>query len=68
MNPTYRPNQRPPQPVVPTASVQNFPSMNQPLPVGIVDAAASGSVPAFPAGSLDWLKNFLQQILSPEDI
>ena len=41
--------------------------MNQPLPVGIVDAAASGSVPAFPVGNLDWLKNFLQQILSPED-
>ena len=37
------------------------------MPVGLVDAAASGSVPAFPAGNLDWLKNFLQQILSPED-
>ena len=41
--------------------------MKQPLPVGHVDASASGSVPAFPAGSLDWLENFLQQILSPED-
>ena len=67
VNPTYRPNQSPPQPVVSTASVQNFPPMNQPLPVGIVDAAASGSVFAFPVGNLDWLKNFLQQILSPED-
>ena len=67
MNPTYRPNQRPPQPVAPTASVQNFHSMKQPLPVGHVDASASGSVPAFPAGSLDWLNNFLQEILSPED-
>ena len=62
VNPTYRPNQRPPQPMAPTASVQN-----QPLPVGLIDASASGGVPAFPAGSLDWLKNFLQQILSPED-
>ena len=67
VNPTYRPKQRPPQPVAPTASVQNFPPLNQPLPVGLVDAAASGSVPAFPAKNLDWLKNFLQQILSPED-
>ena len=41
--------------------------MNQPLPVGLVDAAASGSVPAFQAGSLDWLVVFLQQIMSPED-
>ena len=32
-----------------------------------VDAAASGSVPVFPAGSLDWLVAFLQQIMSPED-
>ena len=35
--------------------------------VGLVDAAASGSVPAFPAGNLDWLVAFLQQIISPED-
>ena len=41
--------------------------MNQPLPVGLVDAAASGSAPAFPAGGLDWPKNFLQQIMTPED-
>ena len=41
--------------------------MNQPLPVGLVDAAASGSVPAFPAGSLEWLVAFLQQTTSPED-
>ena len=67
VNPTYRPNQNPPQQVAPTASVQNFPPLNQPVPVGLVDSAASGSVPAFPAGNLDWLKNFLQQILSPED-
>ena len=67
VNPTYRPNQRPPQPVVPTASVQNFPPMNQPLPVGLFDASASGSVPACPAGSLDWLVAFLRQIMSPED-
>ena len=32
-----------------------------------MDAAASGSVPAFPAGSIDWLVAFLQQIMSPED-
>ena len=49
VNPTYRPNQRPPQPVAPTASVQNFHPMKQPLPVGHVDASASGSVPAFQA-------------------
>ena len=67
VNPTYRPNQRPPQPKAPSASVQSFPPLNQPLPVGQVDASASGGVPAFPAGSLDWLKNFLQEILSPED-
>ena len=48
-------------------TTQNFPPLNQPLPVGLVDAAASGSVPAFPAGSLDWLVAFLQQIMSPED-
>ena len=67
VNPTYRPNQRPPQPMAPPALVQNFPPLNQPMPVGLTDASASGGVPAFPAGSLDWLKNFLQQILSPED-
>ena len=47
--------------------MQHFAPLNQPLLVGLVDAAASGSVPAFPAGSLDWLKGFLQQIMSPED-
>ena len=41
--------------------------VEQPMPVDLIDAAASGSVPAFPTGSLDWLRNFLQQILSPED-
>ena len=67
MNPTYWLNQRPHQPVTPTVSVQNFPPLTQPLPVGTVNAVASGSVPAFPAGDLDLLKSFLQQILSPED-
>ena len=67
MNPTYRPNQRPPQPMAPSASVQSFPPLNQPVPVGHVETSASGGVPAFPAGNLDWLKNFLQEILSPED-
>ena len=67
VNPTYRPNQRPPQPMAPSASVQSFPPLNQPKQVGLVDASASGGVPAFPAGSLDWLKNFLQEILSPEE-
>ena len=37
------------------------------MPVDLVDAAASGSVPPFPAGSLDWLVAVLQQIMSPED-
>ena len=67
MNPTYRPNQRPPQPVVPSASVQSFPPLNQSLPVGLIDASASGSVPAFLVGSLDWLVACLRQIMSPED-
>ena len=54
VNPTYRPNQRPSQPVAPTASVQHFPPLTQPLPVGLV---TPGTVtPSFPAGSLDWLK------------
>ena len=67
VNPTYRPSQRRSQPVAPTASVQHFHPLNQPLPVRLVDAAASGSVLGFPAGSLDWLKGFLQRIMSPED-
>ena len=67
VNPTYRQNQKPPQPMAPSASVQSFPPLNQPVPVGLVETSASGGVPAFPAGSLDWLKNFLQEILSPED-
>ena len=46
---------------------KNFHHLNQPLPVGLVDASASGSVPAFPAGSLDWLVAFLRQLVSPED-
>ena len=45
----------------------NFPPLNQPSSVGQVDAAASGTVPAFPAGNLDWLVAFLRQIMSPED-
>ena len=40
---------------------------NQPLPAGPVDASASGPVPPFPAGRIDWLVAFLQQIMSPED-
>ena len=67
VNPTYRPNQRQPQPMVPSASVQSFPPLNQPVPTGRVETSGTGGVPAFPAGNLDWLKNFLQEILSPED-
>ena len=37
------------------------------MSVGLVDAAASGSVPPLTPGSLDWLVAFLQQIMSPED-
>ena len=66
-NPTYRPQRQNSKPVLPNGATQNFPPLNQPLLVGLVDAAASGSVPAFPAGSLDWLVAFLQQIMSPED-
>ena len=66
-NPTFRPQRQNSKPVPPTGTRQNFPPLNQPLLVGLVDAAASGSVPAFPAGSLDWLVAFLQQIMSPED-
>ena len=66
-NPTFRPQRQNSKPVPPTGTTQNFPPLNQPLPVGLVDAAASGSVPAFPAGSLDWLVAFLQQIMSLED-
>ena len=66
-NPTSRPQRQNSKPVPPTGTTQNFPPLNQPLPVGLVDAAASGPVPAFPAGSLDWLVAFLQQIMSPED-
>ena len=54
-NPTYRPQRQNSKPVPPIGTTHNFPPLNQPLPVGLVDAAASGSVPAFPAGSLDWL-------------
>ena len=67
VNPTYRPNQRQQQPMVPSASVQSFPPLNQPVPTGRVETSGTGGVPAFPAGNLDWLKNFLQEILSPED-
>ena len=66
-NPTFRSHRQNCKPVPPTGTTQKFPPLNQPLPVGLVDAAASGSVPAFPAGSLDWLVAFLQQIMSPED-
>ena len=54
-NPSYRPQRQNSKPVLPTGTTQNFLPLNQPLPVGLVDAALSGSVPAFPAGSLDWL-------------
>ena len=67
VNPTYRPNQKQQQPMVPSASVQSFPPLNQPVPTGRVETSGTGGVPAFPAGNLDWLKNFLQEILSPED-
>ena len=67
VNPTYRTNQRQPQLVVPSASAQSFPPLNQPVPTGRVETSGTGGVPAFPAGNLDWLKNFLQEILSPED-
>ena len=67
VNPTYRPNQKQQQPMVPSASVQSFPPLNQPVPTGRVETSGNGSVPAFPAGNLDWLKNFLKEILSPED-
>ena len=67
VNPTYRPNQRQSQPMAPSASVQSFPPLNQPVPTGRVETTGTGGVPAFPAGNLDWLKNFLQEILSPED-
>ena len=67
-NPSYRPQHQNSKPVLPTGTTQNFPLLNQPLSVGLVDAAASGSVPALPAGSLDWLVAFLQQIMSPETI
>ena len=53
-NPTYSSQRQNSKPVPP-----NFPPLNQPLLVGLVDAAASGSVPAFPAGNLDWLVAFL---------
>ena len=66
-NKTYRPQRQNSKPVPSKGATQNFPPLNQPLPVGLVDAAASGSVPAFPAGNLDWLVAFLQQTMSPED-
>ena len=66
-NPSYRPQRQNSKPVLPTGTTQNFPPLNLPLPVGVVDASASGSVPPFPAGSLDWLVAFLQQIMSTED-
>ena len=65
-NPTFRPQRQNPRPVPPNGAT-NFPPLNQPSSVGQVDAAASGTVPAFPAGNLDWLVAFLRQIMSPED-
>ena len=59
-NPTFRPQRQNSKPVHPNGATQNFPPLNQPLPVGLIDAAASGSVPAFPAGNLDWLVAFLR--------
>ena len=59
MNPTYGPTRGP------TASVQHFPLLTQPLPVGLVTPGTAS--PSFPAGSLDWLKGFLQSIMSPAD-
>ena len=53
VNPTKRTNQRQPQPVVPSASVQSFPPLNQPVPTGRVETSGTGGVPAFPAGNLD---------------
>ena len=47
-NPTYRPQPQNPKLVHPNGVTQIFPPLNQPLLVGLVDAAASGSVPAFP--------------------
>ena len=44
-NPAHRPQRQNSKPVPPDGATQNFPPLNQPL----VDAAASGSVPAFPA-------------------
>ena len=66
-NPTHRPQRQNSKTVHPTGTPQNVPPLNQPLPVGLLDAAASGSVHGFPAGTLDWLIAFLQQIMSPED-
>ena len=65
-NPTFRPLRQKPK-VVPPKGATNFPPLNQPSSVGVSDASASGAVPAFPAGSLDWLVAFLRQIMSPED-
>ena len=66
-NPTFRPQRQNSKPVLPNGAAQNFPPLNQPASVGQADAAASGTVPAFPAGSLDWLVAFLRQVMSPED-
>ena len=43
-NPSYRPQRQNSKPVHPTGTTQNFPPLNQPLPVGLVDSAASVSV------------------------
>ena len=49
-NPTCRPQRQNSKPVPPTGTTQNFTPLNQPLLVGLVDAAASGSVPRVPSG------------------
>ena len=68
VNPTYRPNQRSPQQVAPTASVQKFPPLNQPTCRLVLQTQLRLVLfPRILAVYLDWLKNFLQQILSPED-
>ena len=66
VNPTYQPNQTPPQPVAPTALVQNFPPMKQPLPVGHVDAFASGFCSRVPSGKFRLAQEVLAAGLEPQ--
>ena len=66
--PSYRRNQRPSQPVSPTPSVQNFPPLNQFCPlVSWTQLRLVLFSHSLWEVCLDWLKNFLQQIMSPED-